>query len=146
MVGEMFNISILKWSKLLLESPPRLEKFSKITTLKWLKLLLNCPPLLSFSFLFFFYPPPVGKTLITVGKKNPNISTFYQYILKIWGFCSTFRSTFPISVQEVHISTVATLIEMFSHKYSVWSPILMRINVVKFHFLWLASQLITLLQ
>ena len=34
MVGEMFNISILKWSKLLLESPPWLEKFSKITTLK----------------------------------------------------------------------------------------------------------------
>ena len=79
-------------------------KFSKITTLKWLKLLLKSL-LLSFSFLFFLLSPPVWKTLITVGKKNPNINIFHQYILKIWSFRSTFHSTSPISVQEVHIST-----------------------------------------
>ena len=39
------------------------------------------------------------------GEEKPKYQYIYQYILKIWGFRSTFRSTFPISVQEVHIST-----------------------------------------
>jgi hypothetical protein len=38
-------------------------------------------------------------------KKNPEYQYIYQYNPNIGQFCSTFRSKFPISVQEVHIST-----------------------------------------
>jgi len=80
MVGEMFNISILKWSKLLLESPPWLEKFSKITT-QMAKIALK----LSFTYIFFFsffllYPPsPSRENPDNFGEEKSK----YQYILSV---------------------------------------------------------------
>ena len=38
-------------------------------------------------------------------KQNPEYQYIYQYNPKIGLLCSTFRSIFAISVQEVHIST-----------------------------------------
>ena len=128
MVGEIFKYHSLNWLKLALKfvhhgwrnvqyQHSEMVKIAlRISTMVGeifenqksqmakIALKLSSTFIIFFSF-FSFIPPPSRENPDNCGEEKPKYQYIYQYILKIWGFCSTFRSTFPIYVQEVHIST-----------------------------------------